>query len=251
MLTRPKKQALLNTRIRKNSGYILIVTVVLLSALLIISLNYLERTADSLQLSGYNREAAESLVLAENAMNYVFGNFIYGADLDKDGNNLVDINQPININALNALPLPYLYFVTAAAVPAIDQALPSILQKIANGEARGTGNGINGHVVSANSQQLLVQNLYSATERPIVLTLGVNNELTVNGLAVTANDWANISTGAAVWFEIVQNPVLNGNFQVYIQVVSKVGNAKSYSQRLILNLNITLGNNIATFGQSS
>ncbi len=246
MLTRQKKQTLVNTRIRKNSGYILIVTLVLLSALLIISLNYLERTADSMQLSGYNREAAESLVLAESAMNFVYGNYNYGADLDKDGNNLVDSDQPIDINALNALPLPYLYFVTAAGVPAIDQALPSILQRVANGEARGTGNGINGHVVSADSQQLLVQNLYSEPARPLVITLGVNNEL-----EVSANNWADISTGAAVWFEIVQNPVLNGSFQAYIQVVSKVGNAKSYSQRLILGLSVVLGPRLSTGSESS
>jgi len=241
---------------KKQAGYIVILTIVLLSALLVSSLSFFERTADSMQMTGYSRDSAESMLFAESAMNLVFGQFQSGALVGDDAvsDNTQQLTNPAN------MPLPYLFHVSENN-PAIDQALPSILQRVADGEARNAGTAVNGSIVNVVSNNLLVENLFTATSQPMVF--GVNDGRTgrdnSNRLLdlniTTAAGWTNAIPDepkiAAVWFELVQNPALAGSVQVYIQVASQVGRSKSYVQRLIGSYPTTLGRRLGGINEAS
>lgn len=236
MQTRHQKQLRCSHIVSSQKGYILIITIVLLSVLLIMSLNFFKRTADSLQMSGYNRESTESLVIAESAMNFLYGRYIYNADLD--GKNGIDIDVKINPSKPNEIDLPYLYYVSSDG--SIDQKNPSLLQKIANGEARNIGATINNHEVAKTTERLQIMNLYSNKAKPIVFQFNALNQI-----EQTETEWSavsgNNSKAAVAWLELVKNEELEGTVQVYVQAVGKVGTSKSYVQRLIGYIPTTLG----------
>lgn len=246
-MTRYRKQKAFSQTTARRNGYILVITVVLLAALLIMSLKFFERSADSLQISGYNREATESLVVAESTMNMLYGWFLYNKDIDGDGT--IDREEKIDVDELNDLPFEYLYYVSSSNE--VEQAFPSILQRIANGEARNEGGQVNSQIVLASSNRLLIDNLYSGSQQPIVFEFDTNNRLVQSNRLWSEIDNNNTLDGAVAWFELVQNDALLGNYQVYVQAVGKIGHSKGYVQRLILNLKTTLGRDVATLGEAS
>ena len=231
---------------KRNSGYILVLTIVLLAALLVMSLSFFKRTADSLQVSGYNRYAAESLVVAESAMNMLYGRYVYNADLDGDG--VKDIEERIDLKSLTDLPLPYMYFVSTDTE--IDQKLPSILQRIANGEARGEGHTLSNHQVSSDAHRLLISNLTTSKAKPVIFQFNDSHQL-----VKTSRSWTDLASssekGAAVWLELVKNEDMEGTVQVYVQAVGKAGSSKSYLQRYIGNFKTTLGVELGGLNESS
>ncbi len=230
----------------QSAGYILVVTVILLAALLVMSLSFVERTKDSLQIAGYNRGAAESVLIAESAMNLLYGRIIYNADLDTDGIN--DIEERINFNRPEQPPFPYLYFVSATNN--IEQASPSILQRIANGEARGENGSVASHIVNPGSARLKVTDLYSGNARPIVFEFDAQNRMVVSNKSWSELEGKN-TKAAVAWVEMVKNDNLDGAFQFYAQAVGKAGNSKSYVQRLILKTDTVLGSDVPTLGEAS
>jgi len=243
------KQGGLRIRAAQNA-YILILSILLLLVMLIGTLNFLEQSADSIQISGYNRDSSESLLLAESAMNMLYGQFRYKKDIDNDQNNnfqgTPDLDQTPDTNELDTLPLRYSYFVTGGN--GIDQALPSLLQRIANGEARNSGSAGNNHSFTVDQNELLVENLYTNSASPIIFVL--NNE---NNLVLSNQTWNELESTntkfAAAWLEFVRNPALDGTIQIYVQSVSKVGNSKSYVQRYVWHYSDTLGEGLPAITQ--
>jgi len=235
--------------VKSQRAYILIFSLILLALMLVASLSYFEQSSSSLQISGYNRDSSESLMLAESAMNLVYGNFVFDKDLDDD--QIVDNIAPLNIDnptAENGIPVEYAYYISNGT--GIDQQLPSLLQRVANGEARNSGGTGNGHSFSASQNVLLIENLFTGSAKPIVFELNSQGQL-----VPSTKSWATLSTthtkSAAGWLELVRNPQLEGTIQVYVQAVSKVGDSKSYVQRLIGAYPTTLGINLGGLNESS
>jgi len=243
------KQGGLKNKTRQDA-YILLLSIILLLALLMASLNFFEQSADSLQISGYNRDSSESLLFAESAMNMLYGQFVFNANLD--GDTEIDNNEKLNVDNPESLPLPYSYFITAGN--GIDQALPSLLQRIANGEARNSGSASNNNSFNTNQNELLIDNLFTASgAKPILFKFDAQNKLDIE--ANSNENWSNFSSGklksAAAWLELVRNPELPGTIQVYVQSVAKVGSSKSYVQRLIGTYPNTLGIKLGGLNESS
>jgi len=242
------KQGGLKNQIYQDA-YILLLSIVLLLALLMASLNFFEQSTDSIQISGYNRDSSESLLFAESAMNMLYGQFVFDKDLD--GDTEIDNIEKLNVDNPESLPLSYSYFVTAGN--GIDQSLPSLLQRIANGEARNNGGAGNNNSFNTNQNELLIDNLFTGTAKPILFKFDAQNKLDI--VADSNENWSNFSSGklksAAAWLELVRNPELPGTIQVYVQSVAKVGNSKSYVQRLIGTYPTTLGIKLGGLNESS
>lgn len=221
----------------KQGGYTLVALVVVLSMLGVASMQYMERTAQSLQMSGYARDSAESLLLAEAAMNMVYGRFIYDGDLDR-------VNGPDNLASINTkatpptIPLPYMYYVTAG--DGIDQSQPSLLQRVADGEAAAQGADVDDRAVPSDIPRLRVDNLFNAGGGFAPLMFGQDDN--DPGLQVRNGTWTGLESPrkAAAWLELVRDPDTE-RLQVFVEAVGQVGNAKSYVQRFVGSYTDTLG----------
>jgi len=228
---------------RRQSGYILVVSIILLGAMLIATLGFFEQSADSVQMSGYSRDSAEALLLAESAMNMLYGTFVFNKDIDNDA--IVDRDETYDLNNPNPLPLPYMYFVSAIVNAEINQAQPSILQLVANGEARSgtarTAVAVSSNVVPSSAGNLLINELFTATTRPVLYTLDNNNRLVSSN-----NTWAtmrnNNQTAAVAWLELTRDTTIaNSPVEIYVQSAAQVGRSINYVQRFIGILPNTLG----------
>ena len=227
----------------RQSGYIIMVSVVLLGAMLLATLSYFERSADNIQMSGYNRDSAEALLLAESAMNTLYGQFKYGRDIDDD--DIADRDQSFDSNNPSTLPTFYMYFVSGTEPISISQTQPTILQKIADGEARSaarTTQTVSSHRVPVDANNLVISELYTAgnTQRPVLYILDENNRLSISN-----DNWTNIINNnpkaAVAWLELVLSPTGNGTIQVYAQAAAQIGSSKNYVQRYVGAYPNTLG----------
>ena len=223
----------------RQSGYILIISVILLGAMLIATINYFEQSTDSIQMSGYNRDAAEALLLAESAMNMLYGQFVFGQDVDGDA--LPDRDETFDENSPNVLPLHYMYF--RSNNNAIDAQQPSILQLVANGEARSgsarAGTTVKNHRVPGNAVNLLISELYANNLKPVLYLLDANNQLTVSN-----NIWTNVNNNqkaAVAWLELTREQAGANRINVYVQAAAKVGSSINYVQRYVGNYPTNLG----------
>ena len=212
----------------KQSGYILLYVTILLIALVFASNKFLERTMISMKNSGENRDSAESLLLAESAMNLVYGQFIFDGDID--GNSPVDNRVAIDFNrASPSIELHYIYYVSDGS--GINSQIPMILQWVADGEAIAQGEGIDGQMISPSTKKLIIADLFNSDSFPLLYT---TNE-TGNLVKQNRTSWENLinTKKTAVWMELVGNPADDGAAQLYVQAAAQVGNAKSYVQRYV------------------
>jgi len=240
------KRKSINIR-KKQDGYIVIMTIILLTVLLTTSISFFQRSANNMQMTGYNRDSAESLLLAESAMNSLMGRYMT-QDIDLDNPGVPDMSE--NITNVAAPPIPYIYYIAAAGVIAQN---PAILQRVANGEAQNISNPLVSNMVPAGVNNLSIGDLFApGAARPIVFTFAANNLLQPEPVAdSTAWDNAVLNNNqiAAAWFEAVQDPNIIGSLQVYIQSVAIVGNSKSYVQRLFGYIDTTVGS-LSTLNQN-
>jgi len=216
---------------RQQSGYILIVSVILLGAMLIATLQYFEQSKSSFQTSGYSRNSAEALLLAESAANMLYGQYIYGDDhlkgFDEDN--------------LNNLPLPYMYYrsnnTNQDTPDTIDESQPGILQLIANGEARSSSRttvNTGKHKIPGSAENLVITELFSNVDntlvKPIIYEIDNDGKLTIS----TSNSWTSVTAEkkAVAWLELVKNPATN-TIKIYVQAVAQIGNSKNYVQRFV------------------
>ena len=222
----------------------------MLGELIIATLNYFEQSKDSIQMSGYNRNASEALLLAESAANMLYGRFVFGGDLNGDGTN--DNRQGFNETDLSNLPLHYMYYRGAETTDGqedgadniIARSKPSILQLIANGEARSaTATSMttdSAHKIPHNAASLMITDLYSTidnkTVKPILFTID-DSENGGHKLKIEpgTSTWTGITGNkkAAAWLELTKDPTKAGTIQIYVQAVGQIGKSKNYIQRFV------------------
>jgi len=220
------------TKTTPQSGYVLITVIVLLAGLLVIASQFMGRSAQSMQITGYDRDAAEALQLSESAMNWAGQQFALGGSLD--GNNIAD--NLISFDPANAdITLPYVYFVSNTT--AITSTVPGLLQRVADGQSQNQGGTVTGARVSVAPDTLRIADLTSNGATPIVFEEG-NAGLR----QVTNRTFDNIRAPrrAAFWIELVLSAD-TGDINIYAQAVGRVGNSTSYTQRLIGFWSNTLG----------
>jgi len=266
---------------RSQTGYILPFTLILLVALILSSAAFFNRSVISTQLSGFSKDSAQSLQLAESAINRFQGRFLSGLtsptpsaitpinDLDGDTLRLDRDNISAVLPSLTAGPtgtMPTYVFYAASAVGALPPVAAGtttqILQAVADGMAHNQG------VVVASDSGLLIPatgmaiaSLFKNNTKTALLWCGVN--LTPNNAPASdayyaercsAPDWSagNVEK-VAVWMEIVADST-NQKLHLYAEAVAQVGNAKTYLQRKVASVDYnpgsTLGSMVAPLAES-
>ena len=258
---------------RAQQGYILLLVMVFLVALMAGSMSFFSRANDSTQLSGAARDYDQAMLLAESAGDWVQGRFFnLSSPASADANRCaaqtapsLATAQPGDLNCNGALddtegkvtsvtptlplPLGYEYYLVTSGTTLRVTTTPGILQMVADGEARNTGTTLTDQTVLEATTRLLVNNLFiSTTIRPILLKQGAA------GLTKSANTWNNETSSekVAVWLEITREKAGGTGYDLYLCSVAKVGNSKAYLQRYIGTYGSTLaGINIAPLSESA
>jgi len=133
-----------------------------------------------------------------------------------------------NMNNPSAKLFGYMYYVSSSA--ALEHNAPSLLQRVANGEAATvTASTLASQKVDDNTSQLRVNDLFGNGFAPKLLTLNANSLL----IASNAASWDAESAPekAAAWVEVIVNPDNPNAVDLIVQAVAQVGKAKSYVQR--------------------
>lgn len=227
----------------QQSGYVLLTAVVLLAALTALSVQFMGRSTQSAQSASYDRDAAEALQLAESSMNWLYGQFTYGGDMNNDklADSLLTNFDPTD---MATVPFKYLYYVGDAK--AIKSTQPSILQLVADGESRNKGGSLKGAQLDPTALTLRVDDLFNGNSAPMLFSEGAN------GLVVDVNsasfEKSEEPRKAAVWIELVN--AADGSISFYAQGVAKVGNSTSYVQRYMGQRGNTLGTFISAVNEA-
>lgn len=228
----------------KQRGYALFMISVLLTVLMLVGIQFLARASSSLQLAAYARDSGEALLVAENSMNMLFGQFLNGADLDLDGRRDIE-EAALDPAAIPAtLPLPYLYYVTAGS--GVDQDSPSLLQRVANGEAHNRQTPLSAPAVSSAANHLRIDDLFGVGFAPRVYVQHDDGRF-----APAARSW-NAETErkkGVAWLELTRGR--DGDLRLYACGVGQVGTSRAYVQRQIGQVSApVLGGSIAPLIQS-
>lgn len=241
---------------RAQHGYILPLVLVLLIMLMVGSASFFYRSTQGTQLSGANRDYDQARLLAESSMNLVLGrltNFSATSAVantsaavvpcigaasaplpnDLNCNGTADANEAKPASFTPTLPLSvgYEYFLTTGT--GITESTPGILQRVANGEARSSGNGaLTDQSVPTGIANLRINDLFiDATQRPLLLTQSRN------GLTFSSNSWNNEAAPekSAVWLEISRDPdpAHASWYDLYLCSAAQVGSAKAYIERFV------------------
>lgn len=225
-------------------GYILIFVAVILLALISLSVSFFSGSITSNKIAGYNRDAEESFMLCESALNLVYGGFIFQGDFNQDQK--VDNEQTINLDNPLPLPNPYMYIVSDNGK--IEQTTPSILQRVADGEARAVSGTVNSASISPTSTSLMINDLFSNSVKPILFIQDSN------GIQQTTGNWNSVPNSpgkAAVWIEVIRDSVQPNKLYLFVQSAAQVGKSKSYIQRYIGGYSDILGGQVNALTESN
>lgn len=237
-------------------GYILPLVLVLLVIMLVGSAGFFYRSTQATQLSGANRDYDEARLLAESSLNLVLGritNFSAASGVinttaavipcinaasapavnDLNCNGTPDANEAKPASFTPTLPLPvgYEYFLSSGT--GITETAPGILQRVADGEARNSGNGtLASQAIATGIAKLQINDLFiNATQRPLLLTQDKN------GLTFSPNTWNGETAPekAAVWLEVSRDPdpAHASWYDLYLCSSAQVGSAKAYIERYV------------------
>ena len=247
---------------RQQNGLALILVLVLLLITAAASVFFYNSMVGSTRLSGANRDNTASLLLAESALELLRGGF--GNQLNSDANNetihasdctksrvvgqtttlysvdnceayevIRDVNSTTHVADVIA-PLDYVFFVNDGGA-GLTETRPSLLQKVANGEAKGVSDSAarvpNNQVVAEGTADLTINDLFSNSHKPLVYAMNQN------GLLVESNSasWTGITTQekAAAWLEFTRNAADNKAMDIWVQAVGQTGFSRSYLQRYV------------------
>lgn len=251
---------------KQERGFVLLFVLILLVGLMITSAGFFYRANNDTKLSGTERDYDQALLLAESGGNLVAGLFFNIGDNNNSANPFTGCDSGTLVGDLNCngfhdnpegrpstagsgLPksgdgfgLGYQYYVTATAGAGISYSTPSILQRIADGEARNSGSSITAREILNSRTQLRVRDLFSTTLAPNKAASDPNPYIrpflftqSANGLTRSTSKWQDEASTqkVAVWLEVTKNPNDSTTFDNYLCAVAQVGNAKAYLLRFL------------------
>lgn len=235
---------------RCQDGFVLPFALVLLVVLIMLSAGFFNRSADSAVFSASTRDSGQAMLLAESALNRIYGQFANGRDVDGQGN--ADATDAKSIMTVISAPpatlsVKYIFYRTSGT--AIDQYQPDILQRVANGEARNSGASLTSQAVANGTGRLRVNDLFVSNVMRPMLYVRDNSGLSASAAA----SWdAEIATEkVAAWIEVTRNASHSGWLDVYVQAAAQVGGAKAYTQRFIGSFTDTLGGWLPPLGEAA
>ena len=254
---------------RQQRGMALILVLVLLLITAAASVFFYNSMVGSTRMSGANRDNTASLLLAESALETLRGGF--SNTLNSDANNesihatdctksrvvgqtttlysldnceayeVVRASAQVPVGANNTThvtdiiaPLDYIFFVNDGGT-GLTETRPSLLQKVANGEAKGVSDSAarvpSNQVVAEGTADLTINDLFSNSHKPLLYAMNQN------GLLVASNSasWTGITTQdkAAAWLELTRNVADNTAMDIWVQAVGQTGFSRSYLQRYV------------------
>lgn len=234
------------------SGYILPFTLVVLAILMLVSASFFSRNNDSTGMSAMRRDHDLALMLAESSINRVIGRFynddaaLYSigcpsmsmiGDMNCDGLHDNPESRPTSFNPTLPLDVGYQFFASNGNT-GITETAPTLLQKIADGEARATGSNLTSQSIATNIQYLRVSDLFvNSSVRPILFRNGSS------GLIASTSTWSGetADSKAAVFVEITRNSSKVSWLDLWVCSVAQVGDSKAYGMRYIGSFTDTWG----------
>jgi len=264
---------------RRQRGISLLLVLVLLVITAASSVYFHNSMVGNTRMSGAHRDNAASLLLAESAMEQLRGSYIavdcnspaegysqdkclayYGMydafDSRRQGKEAKDyfFHDTGRLSEFLVDNLPYGFFVRKpGGNGGLTELAPSILQKVANGEAAASpgSEDFSDHWVSTTTSSFAVNDLFTETTRPVLYVPDKDNGLLV--VAEGAEDWSALTLEttpekAAAWLEFTLNPEPDSRYDeelppndnrrytsvdIWVQAVGQVGFAKSYLQRYV------------------
>jgi len=231
---------------KSQQGYILILIMVLMAIMAIASVQFTARTSGSLKTFSQTRDANQSLLIAESALNTLYAHFAYNADLNQDGT--PDNSAPINMATTPpGINLPYLYYFANNST--IGQQQPGILQSIATNEAQANPISSNNAPGFNPNQALRIDNLYSNNAGPLTYQQNENGLLIRSQLTWTQ---INASKGKAIaWLEAVRDKNNDSIIKIYVQAVGEYQSSRSYVQRFAGSYSQTIGGPLCALCESN
>jgi len=250
--------------LRRARGSTLILVLILLIITVAASAYFHNSMVGSTRVSGGNRDNAASMLMAESAMELLRGGFMNklytGEDICVIEDGSCDdkyaayeglFSPPAMENKVlikNALAtLDYIYFAVCDpkdpdCVPekntGLTEKLPSILQKVANGEAdddiSDNPSRVNGfHQVTA--EKMNINDLFSGALKPMMYKTNDNGLLIDSGAANWTGEPA--LEKAVAWIELTKHDEddvavadATGGIDIWVEAVGQAGFAKSYLQ---------------------
>lgn len=239
---------------QNQTGYILLLAAVFLLILGIAASQMFFRSTESTNMSGAVRDQDKALLLAESALEHLRIKFATQR-MDTDGTvrtadclladgTTQDVCEAALLQKNMANPdsylFNYMFYVTSGNGLDMDQ--PSLLQRLADGEATNTeASTLGAQAVTNTTQRLRIPDLFGETFKPVLYTLNENGRV----ITSTAENW-NSETNtnkAAVWIEVTQNSQDANSVDLFVQTAAQVSNAKRYLQRYVgtYNSSVMLG----------
>lgn len=204
---------------------------------------FMNRSGMDTRYGGSIRDAELARLLADSAMNRVYGRFIangIGAG-DENGDGTYDRLQAWSlITGVGAtLPLDYGFYVQTVT-------MPEVIRRVAAGDAAGTTCAITNADVTPCTA-LSVNDLFGLNSKPVLFVQ------TDRLSASAAADWTSetAKNKAAVWLEYVSNPKHAKWLDIYISSTSQVGRARAYVQKYLGSYTDELGGMIAPITESA
>ncbi|MDH5326110.1 MAG: hypothetical protein OEZ68_17510 [Gammaproteobacteria bacterium] len=236
-------QILYNRR-RQQTGYILLLASIFLLILGVAASQLFSRSSDSTQISGSVRDQDKALLMAESALEHLRIRFVTNrldTDVSVRSNDCIDANGTTqdacegallqkNMNTPDAFLFSYMFYVSKTG--GLDVNQPSLLQKLADGEASNAPvTPLTTQKIPASRQRLRIPDMFGTAFHPVLYTLNENGRV----VSSTAKNWDGETSGnrAAVWLEITQNPHDADSVDLFVQTVAQVERAKRFLQRYV------------------
>jgi len=247
--------------LRHERGITMILVLLLLIIAVAASAFFNNSMVNSTRISGANRDNSASLLLAESAMETLRGRLLNEMDDDYGGesdscDDSCEIHEIVlegylasSTDVLSMLTEADYVFFAGNGTSGISEFRPSVLQKVANGEAAmlGSGTRVTSQEVASSMDEILCQDLFTGGT-PMLFTTGPGMDwagsatTNTNHLLVASAyaSWDEQQAGndfnktiAAAWTEITLNPADSNAMDVWVQAIAQVGWSKSYLQRYI------------------
>lgn len=240
-------------------GYVLLLVAVFLIILTATSVHFVNELGEYTNVSGTARDSSASLMIAESALEHLRGTFLSGvsqcaaipANCDPNAQNIC---ETIKIKDYQSSPDAclenYMYYVNSGgAGTGIDQTQPSLLQRVASGEAASVSAQQTSRKIASNVTQLSVNDLSGTGFGPNLFILNSNGRLVPSAVA----NWTTSLDKAAAWIEVVQNNNDPNAIDLVVQAVGQSGDSKSYVQRYIGTFypSNTLGSGLSVLTEAS
>lgn len=235
-------------------GLALVLVLVLLLITTLASVFFYNSMVGSTRMSGANRDNTASLQLAESALELLRGGFsnqldssvdpadINAADCTTAGalgphsldnceayEVIRDLNSNGHITDVIA-PLDYIFFVSDGG-PGLTEIRPSILQKVANGEADNTSSAVAAdQVVAEGTAKMTINDLFGNSHKPLIWAMNENGLLVASPLSWTGET---TQEKAAAWLELTRNEDDDTAMDIWAQAVGQTGFSRSYLQRYV------------------